>query len=270
MLKPLSQMLHEQNGGASTVAQLDAVTVAASFGAQILPVNEPLPETAVRIPHAEEDRANPTLNRRPPQPKEPAEPLLKLMETRLRSLKSISPTRSKEIEKLIYKLYAPLKAVDDFIETVEEERLISLGDQWEMRRKQGRKIKESLDKLIGAVNQSMMVHNESEAQKKRCEIQLQADHLAGRRLSKWATEQEISDAEELVAEDRIAKQAADEQWLTTLRALTEAQNAVAIARAQVEGIEQEMSRLEAEIQGASYCDPTTGLSVDPLGYRAGW
>jgi hypothetical protein len=195
--------------------------------------------------------------------------LLTIALTRLTSVKSLSPKHAKKIDRAIASV-AGLKAIDELIQTVEQERIKNLADQWEMRRKQGRKILESMDQLIGAVNQSMMVHNESEAEKVRCKTQLQADHLAASRLSKWATQEEIRGAEELVAEDRTAKQAADERWLATLRALTEAQNAVAIARGQVAGIEQEMSRLEAELTGQRYHDPATGLSTDPVAYRTGW
>jgi hypothetical protein len=267
MFKPLTQKLDDS---LSRNMELDPATVAASFGA-VMPVGEPLPDSGLPERHVEDDVLDLTTDQRKPlKQKEPPAALLTLALTRLRSLKPLSKERTKQVEQAVLNISAPLKAVDDLIAVLEREHRDSIAARWDELRKTGREISARMDGLVGEVNRCLMAVNESEAKKVHCKTQLQTHHDNLRRINRWASEEEIAEAEKLVAADRIAMQEASDVALAAQQVLAEAQNAVTIAKAQILGIQREMDICEAELQGQPYHDRELGLSKDPTFYRDAW
>jgi chromosome segregation ATPase len=266
VFKPLLQQISDSNNHS---LELDPAVVASNFGVAY-PPNQPLPDSGLPERHVEDDQLDVvTDQRKPPKQKQPAS-LLTLALTRLRSLQPQSPERARQVEQAIANITAPLKAVDDLVAVLEKEHHDAIATRWDELRVQGRKISEGMDALTGEVNRCMMRVNDSEAAKVRAKTRLQAHHESASKMSRWASEEEIAAAEKLVAADRISMQEATDVALAAQKVLAEAQNKVAIAQAQILGIQREMDRCEAELKGQSYHDPELGLSKDPVFYRDSW
>jgi hypothetical protein len=273
MFRGLTQQLHEQFGGDSLAPRLDPALVAASFGASVYAPNEPLPESGLVERHVEDDvHSGLHLDERKLPSRPTPRSLLSIARARLSSIEPKTKQRQQEIAQALVDMVGPLTALDNLVSSLEDERFEAIGERWASLQERGREVRKRLEPLQAAVYAAMRAWNAANDKKEHCKLELQTNHAAARKIrtDRFASQAAIDKAEELVAKDRVAKQEADDEKLQAERNLATAQNALALGRAELEGITIAMDRCAAEIAGKPFHDPETGLSVDPKQYQDAW
>jgi hypothetical protein len=267
--KPLSAQLTERQ---RHDMQLDADQVARSLGfGAVMPVNEPFPETAFPIGHAENDAASDImLDTEAPRP-EPKPPLLELAMRRLRSLTPHTPELKEEIENAIAVFATPLAALDQLVERVEQEHFSAIDARWERIRKEGRELLDTIipkcEKAVYRWQQQAQKTSEAKAQRAADALQCLFER---QKISEWASASEIAAADKRKANAGDASVAAAALALEDQRGLAAAESALATATGHLQKLKTELHRLQAELHGQVYFDTTLGLSRDPLSHRAKW
>jgi len=271
LTQKLARQLGERDDGLNM--QIDPETFIRNFGGQVLPAGEPLPDSGKPERHVELDiPSSLRLDDHPFVRPRNLRTLVSIATARLASLPPTTKQRAQQVAKMHLDTRETLEAIDSLVALLEEEHFAATIERWENLQKRGRELRESFLSLQGNVNAAMMVVNEAEARKAHCKTQLQSHHYAAGKLSmdRFRTEKEIADSEALVASDRAAMDEASKQALAAQQALGEAQNTLKLAHAELEGITIAMDRCVCELNGKSYHDPTTGLSIDPRTYQDEW
>jgi hypothetical protein len=266
--KPLIQQLADRH---TSSLELDPAAVAASFGI-VFPVNEPLPTTPFPIPHAEDDRRSEVLldTLSPPRPA-PAAPILEIVMRRLRSLTPRTEERKEHVANAIAALTVPLQALDQLIEEIEEDHFTAISTRWERCRKRGRElIDEIIPKLGKEVYQWQQASQKSYEAKRHRAADAEEYSVQRRKISDWASQREILDADKRLRDAAAASVEAAALALEDMRSLAVVESALANAQATLATLKTELHRLQAELKGTPYFDPELGLSRDPMAHRAQW
>jgi chromosome segregation ATPase len=275
MDRGITQQIHEQLGGKSLAPVLDPGIVAASlgFGGQVFEVNQPLPETPLPLVHAEDDvKSSLHLDQSAIPKQRDLRSLLAIARARLESLTPRTKERAAQVAQMLAEIVEPFGAVDRLVGLLEQDHEYALAERWESLQERGRKLRERIQILQEAFYEAMRFVNEAEEKKGHAKTTLQSHHHAARKISidRFASEQEIAKAEALVARDRKEMQEASDAALKAQRRLAEAQNALKLAQAELEGITIGMDRCTAELNGRPFHDPEFALTVDPKSYQDSW
>ena len=257
-------IMQRMDGNRRSGLELDPNVVARSFGA-VATVGEPLPETDVPLVHAEDD-GEIQLDQRAAKPALPTS-LAEIAMARLQSLRPRTPERKQQIAETISAMAEPLQAIDDLVAEMEAERFAAIDKRWEEIRKQGRKLLDSIPALQRELAACMNRVNASASAKSNRRADLEAYFNERKKLSRFATEAEIRAANLKVAQAKEAARAAADDALADQQALATAEAALATGRANLQTHQTELSRLESELRGEAYFDPTLGLSMTPGFYR---
>jgi hypothetical protein len=273
MEKPLSARLHERAYGGSPMSTgLDPELVAQSFGVSY-PVGESLPESRTAIIHVENETESGLVidDINGPKEKSAQRSLYEIVTARLRSIKPRNKKRAQEVAQTLADLQEPLKALDELVATLQEEREEELQATWEQLQTQGRELKKRIDsELEGNVFTAMLAWNAAEEKRGKAKGRLgQAfDSRRAVKLDRYSTRAQIKSADDRYASAVEALQAASALHLEAERNKAQAENAKALASSKLRGIEIAMDRCVAEIQGVAFHDPATGLSIDPSAFLA--
>lgn len=268
MFKAFSQQLHEQHGGSPLTPTLNPQTVARNFGVA-LEVGESLPESARPIRHVEDETESALLYdpKQTPTDVPDSRSLFELATARLQILKPRTAERAAEVQQLLADLQPHLLALDEMVGILEAERREAIEIRLEELRTQGRKLRHRINvELTGAAMTAMVHCNSSQEAKAKAEARLmnQVEKRRRLRLDRFSSNDQLVAAEEKVTSAARALMVAKEAWLKDLQAMGEADNAVALAQSELQGIRTAMDRCLAEIKGLRYNDPATGLSVTPI------
>jgi len=271
-MEGLTQTLARQMGEPGMAPRLDPRVVAESFG-QVLPAGEPLPDSGKPENHVEFDTESPLrIDHHPFVRPRNLRSLVNIATARLASIPPRTKERADQVARMHLETRETLEAIDNLVALLEQEHFAEVIERWEALQKRGRELRASFLSLQEKINNMMMQVNEAEARKAHCKTQLQSHHYAAGKLStdRFRTEEEIAAADALVASDRAAMDEASQKALAAQQALGEAQNTLKLAHAELEGITIAMDRCVCELNGQSYHDPATGLSVDPRNYQDQW
>jgi hypothetical protein len=269
MYKSLIEKLSEQHEHRLQSLELDPDLVARSLGfGSVSPVAEPLPETDIPQVHAEDDFDLPVdarAKRLPPKPS-----ILTLATIRLQSVKCQSPEREAQVLEMLGSVLPSLQALDELVLILEEEHFQAIDKKWEVIRKQGRELHDSIPQLEAEWGQALNYSNISQEKKQKTKQLAEQKFEQHKKLSTWATKTEIKLADHALLEAQLAAREAGEQAFTDKQTLAVAESALVSARENLRLFRNEMRRLEAELRGEPYFDPTLGLSKDPKQYRDKW
>jgi len=252
---------------------IDPETFVRNFGGQVLRPNSPLPDSGKPENHAEFDVASPLrIDHHPFVRPRNLRTLVSIATARLGSIPPRTKERADQVARMHLETRETLEAIDNLVGVLEEEHFQAIVERWEKLQARGRELRESFLSLQEKINNAMMAVNAAEEHKSHCKVQLQSHHYAAGKLGmdRFRTEKEIAAADGLVASDRVAMEQASEQALKAQQALGEAENVLRLAQAELQGIVIAMDRAVCELNGTSYHDPQTGLSVDPRNYQDNW
>ena len=258
-------IMQRMDGNRRSGLELDPNVVARSFGA-VSGVNEPLPETDVPLTHAEDDDLHIHLDQRAVKP-QPPRSLQSLAVERLRSLKPRSPERKQQVAEALAAMLEPLKTIDDLVATLEEERFQAIDARWEEIRKQGRILQDGIPALQRELAAAMNHVNACEQEKGKCKTEVEEAFYSRKKISRFSTQKEISAADQKLESARNAMALATQDTLEAHQAMAVVEGKVATVKTNLATITKEMSRLECELDGKPYFDPTLGLSLTPGFYR---
>jgi hypothetical protein len=230
--------------------------LARNFGA-VLPVAEPLPE----IDDIQRDDL--PIDSRAPR-RAPAPSLLEIATARLTSIKPTSPKRQREVLEWLGRILEPLQAFDEFIATLEEEHFTAIDARWEVIRKAGRALVDSLPSIQAELASAQHYVNQSAEAKVHARADLESAHEERQRISAWATTKEIAAVDAKLLKAREAMKAAAQKAFSDLQTLAAAEGKMATARENLRRHALELKRLAAEVKGEAYFDPDLGLSTDPM------
>ena len=272
--KPLTSRLDERFGGNPLSPAQEAQLVAQSFGVSY-PVGESLPESEVSVGHVEDDQTSSLLldNRKTPKQRVPPRSLFEIATARLESVKPRSQAQMQRVAQMLLDMREPLAAIDNLIGELEGERLQAISDRWEELKARGRDLREKIDNEFQAhINSALMSWNDAETKKVRAETRLQVcvDERRRLRLDRYSTEQQLADGDHKVLMSVRALNVAKAEHLEAERAKAEAENARKLAESELISVERAMDQCVAEINGAQYHDPETGLSISPTAYQESW
>jgi hypothetical protein len=263
LIERLSRVSRRHQNG-----ELDPEVVARSFGA-VLPVAEPLPETPNLLKHVGDDLEDLPIDAHAKRPA-PKPSILTAANARLLSIKARTPERQQQVMTMIGMLLEPLTALDELVATLEEEHFRAIDDRWERIRQQGRSLADSLPALGAELAQAQHVHRESQEKRSHRKADLESFFEARKHLSTWASAKETEAADRKLLKAReAATQAADEEF-EFRKSLAVVEGKMASAQENLRLLKVELKRLEAELNGQPFFDPTLGLSSDPLAYRNQW
>jgi hypothetical protein len=257
MFKPQIEQLSQKDSRYQT-GELDPELVARNFGF-VSPVNEPLPEV---------DDIQPDdlpVDSRAPR-RSPAPSLLTLATSRLLSIKAQTPERKQEVQEWLGRILEPFKALDEFIAALEEEHFAAIDDRWEVIRKAGRVLVDSLPSIQAEVGSAQQYVNQSTEAKGHARSDLESAHEERQRISAWATSKEIAAADAKLLKAREAMKVAAQKAFEDLQTLAAAEGKLATCRENLRRHGLELKRLAAELRGEPYFDPDTGLSTDPMSF----
>jgi hypothetical protein len=268
MHRPLTETLSRARSRSQSL-ELDPDLVARSLGfGAVVPVNEPLPETPSPLQHVEDDFDLP-IDEQAKRPA-PKPSLQELVNARLLSIKPRTPERQQEVMELIGSLLEPLKAADELVAVLEEEHFKAFDDRWEMIRRQGRELVDSLPALEKELAEAQNYHRESQEKKSHRRTDLETYSEERKRISPWSTRLEIEAADKKLERAKAAMVAADEQEFERRKVLAVHEGKVATVRENLRLLKLELKRCEAELNGQPFFDPNYGLSTDPIAHRNEW
>jgi hypothetical protein len=267
MERPLTSRLNERFGGSPLSTEFDPATIAANFGVSY-PAAKSLPESELAIRHVEDDVESSLLLdvKKTPQQKPQPQSLLKIVTSRLQSIKPRTQARADQVREMVAELQEPLAAADELVTVLEMERFEELETRFQELQELGRELRERIGgELQGEVYTAMQDLNASEAVKVKCVTRLETLQAEKRVLhrDRFASDKDLkaADAKVKMAADAVIK--ARDAALEGQRAFAIAENNLKLAQSEVRGIGIAMDRCQAEIAGAAYHDPTLGLSVQP-------
>jgi hypothetical protein len=124
------------------------------------------------------------------------------------------------------------------------------------------------NEVQAAVNTALSTWGDAEVKKVRAAQKLKAAKDSRRSVhnDRYSTEQEYAAADEKVTKAARALNTAKEEHLEAESAKATAENALALGRSELRGIEIGMDQCVAEPNGTVYHDPQTGLAIDPTAY----
>lgn len=185
---------------------------------------------------------------------------------RLNSITPRTRQRAQEVAQCIVDLAEPFQRVDALFAALETERSEALRERLEELRQRGRALQSKIEtELQGNVYTAMQVCNEAEQLKGGASTRVMThfEELRSVKKNRFATQKEISNAEQRLAKSKQESESAAEQALKAHQALAEAENAMKLAQAELEGISISMDQCQAELAGKPYHSPELGLAVDP-------
>jgi valyl-tRNA synthetase len=268
VFKPLTSTFGSRSAGLQTGEIEIDPTILGNFGS-VVEVGKPLPETEVPLVHAEDDDLVIQLDTRASRPA-PVPTILSIAMSRLQSLKPVNPEQEKQVLEMIATMTEPLRAVDQFVETLEAEHFKALDDRWENIRLKGRALLESLPALEAEFADRLQACNESGELKGQRKQDLQNHIEQRRKINDFASAKEIAAADQRVEKSREAMASATQRALKDMQAMAAVESKIATTREKLAIAKTELHRLQAEIEGKRYFDPETGLSIEPLIHRANW
>lgn len=268
MEKPLTQRLFEQQQGGRSSAARDAALIARSFGVA-LEVDKPFPEAVVPDRHAEDDDEIILLDTRARRP-EPQPSLLSLVMARLQSLTPRTAASKKKVSEAISSIIEPVKAIDALVDALELEHFHAIDKRWEEIRKQGRALLDSKPAVQVELAQAMQAANASLAAKGQRRLEVRTYYQERRRMSVWSTAEEIRAVDLKFERAQEAAREAEDKALEDQRTQAAAEGKLATVEANLKLLHTELHRLQAELHGEPYFDPSLGLSKSPVFYRDKW
>jgi uncharacterized protein YukE len=267
--KPLIERLSRTG---TQTGELDPALLAASFGA-IYPPGGPLPDSGLTENHVEDDQpsAIPIDERKlSNEPKPAPRSLLEIAKARLHSLEPRTAQRKMEVWKMLGTMIEPLRAVDELVATLEREHFATFTERWEQCLGQGRELVDSLPTLQRELAAAQQAVREADQKKANAIGVLQSSVQNARKISRWATEAEISEASRKTIKAREEMQVATDKALLRMKQLAEAEGKLATVQKNLEILKTDMARVECSLKGVPFHDPETGLSVDPTAYKESW
>jgi hypothetical protein len=267
MEKPLTAKLSDRFGGSPLSTAQESQLIAQSLGV-VIPVNESLPESALEIRHVESDLPSELIldHKKTQAPKPAPQSLLSLVTERLHSIKPRTQERADHVREMLAELQEPLAAADELLTVLEMERFEALDERFQQLQERGRELRERIGgELQAKLYTAMQDLNNSESVKVKCLTRLETFQTEKRTLSRdrFASDKDLKAADEKV---KVAAQAlikAKDAALEGQRAFATAENNLKLAHSELRGIEIALDQITAEISGAQYHDPETGLSVSP-------
>ena len=263
MHKPLIERLAEAHGRRLHTGEIDLST----FGG-VVPVAEPLPETGIPLVHVEEDFDLPVDGRAKRQTPKPS--ISDSVYARLGSLRPQTPEREQELREIQATILPTIQALDEFVNLLESEHFAAFDKRWEEVRKRGREIYDSLPELEAEWGTALNFANLAGEEKQKRRVDLEQKWDEHKRICSWATKPEIAAAEQKLWRAQNAARVAGEEAFERKKELAAAESKLVSARENLRALRQEMTRLDAELRGEPYFDPSLGLSTDPMGHRNKW
>jgi hypothetical protein len=263
MQRPLIERLSQAHERRLHTGEIDLNRFAA-----VVNVDEPLPETDRPLVHAEEDFDLPIDNRAKRLPPKPT--ILSLVYGRLNSLKPQTDESQQQLKELQGTLLPTLQAIDEFVTTMEDEHFEAIDKRWELVRQRGREIVDSIPELEQEWGAALNFSNLAQETKQQRRADLEQKWQEQKRICSWATKPEIAAADQKLWRAQNAARVAGEQAFERKRELAVAESKLVSARETLRLLKLEMKRLEAELRGENYFDPSLGLSKDPKWYRDKW
>jgi len=266
MFRPLTSSFGTRSRGVQS-GEIDPA-ILNSFGS-VVEVAKPLPETEVPLVHAEDDDQLIQLDVRATRPATPPS-LVSIAMRRLQSLKPANPEQQAQVMEMISLITAPLRDVDAFVATLEEEHFKAIDARWESFRQQGRELADSLPALQEEFAECLRDVNASAESKGQRIADLRARIEERRKIGDFASAKEVAAADQRVEKAREAMALATQKALDDMRAMAVVEGRIETTQEKVKIAKTELHRLQAELRGERYFDPETGLSVEPLSHRANW
>jgi len=164
----------------------------------------------------------------------------------------------------------PLESFDRFVAEMEEEHFVAVDQRWENCRIAGRKLVDSVPALEREIAQGQQLVRETGQTKGQRKGELETLYYQRQRISQWADENEIRTADKQLSDAREAMQIATQEALEAMQDLADSESKLLTTRAHLQTLQTEMSKLQHELDGQAYFDPSLGLSARPTAYKESW